>query len=71
MDTDETQMENEFSLNCTKARRAIIAYVKNQVSVGGWLGCPICRKAKLFFRIEYNGHVHAVCKTDGCVAWRE
>jgi hypothetical protein len=34
--------------------------------------CPICRTGELkYSRSTYNGHVHAICSTDGCVAWME
>ena len=38
----------------------------------GVMQCPICRTGKLkYSRSTYNGHVHARCSTDGCVAWME
>ena len=33
--------------------------------------CPVCGST-LFFRVaNCNGHVHARCKTDGCLSWME
>lgn len=38
----------------------------------GSMDCPICRTGKLQYeRSSHNGHVHARCSTDGCVAWME
>jgi len=38
----------------------------------GIMNCPICNTGKLkYSRSNYNGHVHARCSTDGCVAWME
>lgn len=58
-----------------RARAAIVA------SIGPWEGkgnvgvvdCPVCGKAKAlhFSRAALNGHIHAGCKTKGCVAWME
>jgi len=33
--------------------------------------CPVCGDT-LYFRVaNCNGHVHAKCKTDGCLAWMQ
>lgn len=38
----------------------------------GVMDCPICKTGKLSYsRSTYNGHVHARCSTEGCVAWME
>ena len=38
----------------------------------GEMDCPICKTGKLrYSRAAYNGHVHAKCSTNGCVAWME
>lgn len=38
----------------------------------GVMECPVCRAGKLkYHRSVFNGHVHARCSTDGCVAWDE
>lgn len=35
------------------------------------MDCPVCGKT-LYFRVaECNGHVHAKCETDSCLAWME
>jgi len=35
--------------------------------------CPICKNDGTlhFKRSGYNGHIHAMCATDGCVRWME
>lgn len=44
----------------------------NFVSGSGIIICPICTTGSLrYSRAGYNGHVHARCSTDGCVAWME
>lgn len=38
----------------------------------GTMNCPVCGTGKLrYSRASYNGHVHAQCTTEGCVAWME
>lgn len=39
----------------------------------GVIDCPVCKGVKTlkFSRAGVNGHIHAACKTDGCVAWME
>jgi hypothetical protein len=40
--------------------------------VGGEIPCPVCTTGTLrYSRAMSNGHVHARCSTDGCVAWME
>ena len=44
----------------------------NYISGAGVMECPVCKTGKLrYSRAGYNGHVHARCSTDGCVAWME
>lgn len=34
--------------------------------------CPVCQKGRIYYRVSgYNGHMHARCETEGCVAWME
>lgn len=34
--------------------------------------CPVCKTGRIYYRVAgYNGHMHARCETDGCVAWME
>jgi hypothetical protein len=38
----------------------------------GEMECPVCKTGKLrYSRSALNGHVHARCSTEGCVAWME
>ena len=50
------------------ARKSIIETKKEK----GSIECPKC-KGKLLFSvaINYNGHVHARCTTENCLAWME
>jgi hypothetical protein len=44
----------------------------NYYSGAGEMPCPVCGNGKLrYSRAGYNGHVHARCSNDGCVAWME
>lgn len=45
---------------------------KNCFTGAGEMECPVCKTGKLrYSRAAYNGHVHARCSTDGCVALME
>jgi hypothetical protein len=33
--------------------------------------CPACKGRLHLSQAAYNGHVHAKCETEGCVAWME
>jgi hypothetical protein len=38
----------------------------------GQMSCPVCNTGTLrYSRDLSNGHVHARCSTEGCVAWME
>lgn len=42
------------------------------VAGAGAILCPICKTGALrYSRAACNGHVHARCSADGCVAWME
>ncbi len=58
------------------ARSAIVAHCggpwkKGAPGSNGVIDCPVCGSPLGFSRSGYNGHIHARCKTDGCVAWLE
>jgi len=62
----------------TKARAAIVAHLggpwkKGMAGSSGRIDCPACGKPQCltFSRSGYNGHIHAKCSTDNCVAWME
>ncbi len=62
-----------------KARAAIVKHLGGpwrQRGTGGGEGqitCPVCGQADalMFSRASYNGHIHARCKTAGCVSLME
>ena len=64
-------------LGIMKARAAIVEkigpYVKRKSpDVAGSLACPVCTTGTLGYRrATFNGHIHARCSTEGCVAWME
>jgi hypothetical protein len=54
-----------------KARTAIIDHCGNRKSVAGSITCPVCGSGTLNYTRAFNGHVHAKCSTENCVAWME
>jgi len=61
-----------------KARAAIVEHLggpwkRGMPGIGGAIDCPVCggEGTLAFSRSGYNGHIHASCKTDGCVRWME
>ncbi len=52
-----------------KARAAIVVSKKK----AGPIDCPVCAmpQALAFSQSSFNGHIHAVCSTPGCVKWME
>lgn len=70
-------MEIRFE-NIGKARRAIVEHCggpwkRGTPGAAGVIDCPACdgKETLRFTRSGYNGHVHAACMTEGCVAWME
>jgi hypothetical protein len=59
------------------ARKAIVdrcggPWKKGYEQQSGRFPCPCCGIGTLAYsRSGYNGHVHARCSTEGCVAWVE
>lgn len=51
----------------------IAARNKKKKDYRGSIPCPICNDGKVAYSYagSYNGHIHAQCTTDGCVAWME
>jgi hypothetical protein len=46
--------------------------LKDFIVGAGTMRCPICGTGTLgYSRAGYNGHIHAKCSTNGCVAWME
>lgn len=35
------------------------------------IDCPVCNGKLHLSQSSYNGHVHGLCETDGCVRWME
>jgi len=45
---------------------------KPGISIASWMLCPVCGEGDLNYTISsYNGHIHAGCTEEGCVAWME
>ena len=54
------------------ARHAIVQVTDGRRGVHGSIACPACKSGSLTYSVAgSNGHIHARCSTDGCVAWME
>lgn len=74
---DEEDREiNVRIANIGKARQAIVSacggpWRKGKPSILGAITCPVCNGHLDYSQAGYNGHIHAKCKTKGCVSWVE
>lgn len=76
---EQAERERYFAVrfeNIGKARQAIVAacggpWKKGKPSILGAIACPMCNGHLDYSRAGYNGHIHAKCKTKGCVSWME
>lgn len=62
---------DDFVALLTKVRPAIEAQHKATGAWSGTLDCPKCAKPLHWSKAQCNGHVHARCETEECVAWME
>lgn len=76
-DAFEEEMAVRF-LSTAVARKAIVAslggpWQRGVPAASGRIDCPVCKAEKSlgFSRDGVNGHIHAACKTDGCVRLSE
>lgn len=53
------------------ARKAIEAHVKATDKYADVITCPCCNGKLGYGKARSNGHIHAQCSTEGCVAWME
>lgn len=69
---ERKEEQRKSSSRVMTARAAIVEHSAiNNLRVGE-LECPICKIGKLRYGIaESNGHIHAGCTTESCVAWME
>lgn len=72
----ERQRELEAAMDAfivvlTKVRPEIEAAHKATGKWSGSLECPQCSKPLHWSKAQCNGHVHARCETEDCVAWME
>jgi hypothetical protein len=65
-------------VNTGLARLAIVEHLggpwkRGTPGASGTIDCPVCKAESglRFSRAGYNGHIHAACKTEGCVSWME
>lgn len=64
---------DKHTVGFVEARTAITNKEGKNRGVQGRIDCPVCgQKESLHYSIAgYNGHIHAACKTEGCVRWME
>jgi hypothetical protein len=71
LEAEDRSFQEQFA-NTLKAREAIVAATNGKRGVSGQIDCPICNTGKLGYSVSgYNGHIHARCSTENCVAWME
>ena len=75
MAAKEQEFKQHFEISM-KARAAIVehlggSWTKGAPGASGEIPCPICGGTLRFSRAGYNGHIHARCTTENCVAWME
>ena len=78
---ERAERDREFQVrfaNMGVARRAIVdslggPWKKGTDGSAGAINCPVCggNESLRFTRSGYNGHIHARCTTEDCVAWME
>ncbi len=57
--------------NYVIAREAVIKHSEGKKPTSGKIPCPICQTGTLKYTVASNGHVHAFCSTEDCMAWME
>lgn len=77
IDERDGEIAERFAKTMT-ARSAIVQHLggpwkKGMDGASDLITCPVCGQVESlqFSRSGYNGHIHAACKTDGCVSWME
>ena len=55
----------------TNARRAIVLHIEATGKQADAIGCPNCGGRLSYARASSNGHIHARCSNERCVAWME
>jgi len=66
-----------FVARMLTTRKTILAdiatkQIPDDGSSAGTIPCPICGTGEVRYRRSgYNGHIHAKCSTENCVAWME
>lgn len=53
------------------ARKAILVQTQGKKGVSGEVTCPKCSGVMKYKTAPCNGHIHAYCKTEGCLVWCE
>lgn len=77
VEASAAEIKKRFA-SISKARGAIVVacdgpWKKGMGGQSGTMTCPVCEQhASLdYSRSGYNGHIHATCRTPGCVSWME
>lgn len=77
IEAEEREMAERVN-KTARARKAIVdqlggSWKRGTPGASGVIDCPACggKESLSFSRSGYNGHIHAGCKTEGCVRWME
>lgn len=70
-DAEISAYVDRFIANLSKVRPVIEAQHKATGAWSGQVDCPQCAKPLHWSKAQCNGHIHARCETDNCIAWME
>lgn len=70
IEAEERENADRFR-RIAKALESIHAVAKGRRGIGGDIECPNCKGTLRFSIASYNGHIHARCSTDGCMAFMQ
>lgn len=72
-EAEAAEQESERAIRrMAVARAAIVKETKGRRGVSGAIACPCCEGGTLSYSVaSINGHIWAVCTTNGCASWME
>lgn len=73
-DIAERESAIERSMARLMATGPLVAEIKKKHKGKDWAGtetCPVCQGVLHMSHAKYNGHVHAKCETENCIAFTE
>lgn len=67
-EVDESERDFNKIIN---ARKSIVEHIAQTGKNNGHCKCPECGGELHYRKAQSNGHIHARCDKEGCVAWME